>query len=309
MQLTALFVGVGINLIVIALVYVHLNRKIGKRNTPGSIISDVRREVDEMIVELNQTTDRNIGIIEERIQRISKAVDEADQRIRLLQKNTDTFTMSTATYSNVRPKVRQQKAEDTQASTQTQRKNDSAGRSEEQGNQAPVRNAHTAAGGSGTSSAVHGSSKETAAGSGPRSGPRSAGRGGAYARGSSSTITGELDFGPASNPHDQSGDNGESGTTGESREQLNGRDGTSERNAADGQIRGNGQSGIDNPGRRSSSEDTDYDEQSAPSTGDLRPQVRALYLQGMSAEVIASRLGGTVGEVELMITLMEEKDR
>ena len=208
MQLTALFVGVGINLIVITLVYIHLNRKIGKRETAGRIISDVRREVDEMIVELNQTTDRNIGIIEERIQRISKAVDEADKRIRLLQKTTDTFTMNTATYSSVRPKVRTQEYAYPQASSQS--------------------------------------------------------KGG-----------GELDFGPAPDTRNLKPDtNGTNGTDGKG-----GTDGSKE------------------------------DEQQETSTGDRREQVRELYLKGMSAEVIASRLDATVGEVELMITLMEEKDR
>ncbi|MFW6344585.1 MAG: hypothetical protein ACOC2B_07560, partial [Sediminispirochaetaceae bacterium] len=93
----------GINLLVIALVYIHLNGKIKKRESSDHIISEIRREVDELLVELNQTTDRNVGIIEDRIKRVSRSVEEADKRIRLLQKSTDTFTMSNATYSNVRP--------------------------------------------------------------------------------------------------------------------------------------------------------------------------------------------------------------
>jgi hypothetical protein len=238
MQLTALFVGVGINLIVITLVYIHLHRKIGKRQSAGHIISDVRREVDEMIVELNQTTDRNVGVIEERLQRLSRAVDEADKRIRLLQKSTDTFTMNTATYSKVRPKVRTQET------------------------------VHT--------------------------------------RGGSSDGSGELDFGPARDTQEKNrsgdpavrqtavGENGSGSTSaGEAGSPNAGEAGGANTNEA-----GKGRSPVSGEA-----------EQTEPASDDRRKQVKELYREGMSAELIASRLDATVGEVELMITLMEEKDR
>lgn len=105
MQLTAFFVGVGINLIVIILIYIRLSLKIKKGNDSSQIISEIRQEVDELVVELNQTTDRNIGLIEERIRTLSQTMEEADKRIRLLKKSTDTHTMNTATYSRIGPRV------------------------------------------------------------------------------------------------------------------------------------------------------------------------------------------------------------
>jgi hypothetical protein len=222
MQLTTLFIGVAINLVVIALVYIHLDRRLKKRESSQRIISDVRREVDEMLVELNQTADRNVGILEERIGRISRIIEEADKRIRLLQKTTDTFTMSTATYSNVRPRVKR-----------------SVSNSETEGGDAQ---------------------NESSKRSGARESP------------------GELDFG--SSPEEQP---------------------ASPQMSRESAVRSELEA-------RQTGEGGEPQEEYADAAG-KREQVRTLYRQGMSSDVIASRLDTTVGEVELMITLMEERER
>ncbi|MFP4492213.1 MAG: hypothetical protein ACLFNZ_12110, partial [Spirochaetaceae bacterium] len=52
-----------------------------------------------------------------------------------------------------------------------------------------------------------------------------------------------------------------------------------------------------------------YGEESEYTPEEKRKKVRELYRQGLSPELIASNLDSTVGEIEFMITLMEERNR
>jgi hypothetical protein len=208
MQLTVLFIGVAINLVLVALLYFYLNSKIKKRDTSVRILAEIRGELEEMIVELNQTADRNINIIEERITRLAKTIEEADRRIRLLQKSTDTFTMSSATYSRIKPRVANQ------PSLEKKKTEDREDRSS------------------------------------------------------------ELDFeGKGRQPEK----NSPAAVNGETEKENGNVPG--EKKAGDCGLSG------------------------------MRAQVRELHEQGLSSELIAARVGATLGEVNLMITLMEEKHR
>ncbi len=212
MQLTVLFIGVAINIALVAFLYLHLNSKIKKRNTSAQILAEIRGELEEMIVELNQTADRNINIIEERITRLSKTIEEADRRIRLLKKSTDTFTMSSATYSRIKPKVPKQ------PSPEKKKTED----------------------------------------------PNS-----------------EFNF-----------DGRERQTEEKSRPAVSG-------------VKGS----VDGETLRENEEAASKRIESDPGLSGMREQVRELHEQGLSSELIASRVGATLGEIDLMITLMEEKHR
>lgn len=77
------------NFILLFFIYKILDRKIKNRLAANKLLQEVRSEVELMVLELNQVTDRNVGLLEERISRLSKLLGEADRKIVTLSKEGD----------------------------------------------------------------------------------------------------------------------------------------------------------------------------------------------------------------------------
>lgn len=103
MYITSIMVSIGSSIIFAGLVYILLVKKMHKERSSEVVTEEIRSEIDRMIVDLNQTADRNIGLIEQRIHSLGDTIKEADHRISLLQKHADNLTRSTDTYSRIRP--------------------------------------------------------------------------------------------------------------------------------------------------------------------------------------------------------------
>lgn len=84
--MTTVFTVTGICLLAIYSVYFLLNRKISHILDSKKILSKVDEEVSSLILELNQTTERNILLIEDKIIKLSKLIKESDKSILLLNK-------------------------------------------------------------------------------------------------------------------------------------------------------------------------------------------------------------------------------
>ncbi|MDR1893259.1 MAG: hypothetical protein LBQ61_01030 [Spirochaetales bacterium] len=92
MKLAAIILGLDI--ILLCLIYLLLRRRIDRFLRPDHILSELESEVDRVITELNQTTDRNINLIEDRIGKLYGLLEEGDKRILLLQKEGEKFLRS-----------------------------------------------------------------------------------------------------------------------------------------------------------------------------------------------------------------------
>lgn len=101
--MTTILVSVGINLVLLGFFYILLSKKAAQPKQSAEFLEQIRTELDEMVVELNRTADRNIGLVEERIRSLNRLIGEADRRVSILKKETDKYTRSAGTYSNVRP--------------------------------------------------------------------------------------------------------------------------------------------------------------------------------------------------------------
>ncbi len=98
-------ISITVNLIVLFLFFVYFRRRISAILQTTNIVQQIQREVDEMITELNQTADRNIGLMEERLERLGALISDADKRISVLKKEGDRSKSSEAVYTQLRPKV------------------------------------------------------------------------------------------------------------------------------------------------------------------------------------------------------------
>jgi ATP/maltotriose-dependent transcriptional regulator MalT len=101
--MTTILVSVGINLVLMGFFYILINKKITHQKSAPVLLDQIQSELDRMVVELNRTADRNIDLIEEKIRTLTGLIADADRRISILKKETDKYTRTAGTYSNVRP--------------------------------------------------------------------------------------------------------------------------------------------------------------------------------------------------------------
>lgn len=84
--------------------YFVLKRKIDKIANADSRLEEIREEVARVIIELNQTTDRNIALIEDRINRLTELLSIADKKMGLLKRESEKHEVSQRVYSKISAK-------------------------------------------------------------------------------------------------------------------------------------------------------------------------------------------------------------
>jgi len=82
------------------ILYFILKHNILKIINPDSLVKEIKKEVDQVIVELNRTTEGNIGLLEDKINTLSELLARADKRILLLQRESEKFTLG-KNYNNI----------------------------------------------------------------------------------------------------------------------------------------------------------------------------------------------------------------
>ena len=98
---------VVLNVGLAAAVYLFLVRRIDRRLEPGKIVDNIRGEIEGIIVELNQTTDRNIGLIEDRVNQLNRVLEQADRRLSLLKREMESRSQSTDRYNDILKRARE----------------------------------------------------------------------------------------------------------------------------------------------------------------------------------------------------------
>ena len=66
-----------------------------------SRIAEIREEVSRLLVELNQATDRNIALMEDKIAALNEAISTADKKIGLLRRETEKHDVGSQIYSRL----------------------------------------------------------------------------------------------------------------------------------------------------------------------------------------------------------------
>ncbi len=94
---------IGINIIALCGVFFFFKRRIDKSLRTEEVVRTIREEIEQLIVELNRTTDRNVAIIEERINELKKVTASADKQIKLLNKEVRNKEKERETYLHIKP--------------------------------------------------------------------------------------------------------------------------------------------------------------------------------------------------------------
>lgn len=82
--------------------FLILNRKLDRALALDKTLSRVREEVGGLIRDLNQTTERNVVILEERIARVKDVLGRADRQLEVLQREAERRETSLKTYNHLR---------------------------------------------------------------------------------------------------------------------------------------------------------------------------------------------------------------
>ena len=83
------------------IVYLILKAKLNKSVDPRAILESIREEVDRIIVELNSTTDRNITLMEDKVQSLTALLEQADKKIGILKREIEKHELSGKVYSEL----------------------------------------------------------------------------------------------------------------------------------------------------------------------------------------------------------------
>src|SRR5208283_2745127 len=107
----AILITLVVDLGGIVLVYLLLRDRVRRAVSAESRISEIREEVSRLLVELNQATDRNIALMEDKITVLNDAISTADKKIGLLRRETEKHDVGSQIYSRLAEGGRQRQTE------------------------------------------------------------------------------------------------------------------------------------------------------------------------------------------------------
>jgi hypothetical protein len=82
-------------------VYAVLRERVRRGTSAAAQSQELREEVSRLVVELNQTTDRNIALVEDGIARLNELLARADKKIGLLRRESEKHEMGMQVYSRL----------------------------------------------------------------------------------------------------------------------------------------------------------------------------------------------------------------
>ncbi|MCX7025564.1 MAG: hypothetical protein NT080_13260 [Spirochaetes bacterium] len=100
-----LFVLVMLNIAAFAAAYLVLVSRMRRELDVRGTLDRVRREVSALVVEINATTDRNVSLIEDRLQLLKTALDDADRRLGVIDRELARKKDERDVYSRLRRSV------------------------------------------------------------------------------------------------------------------------------------------------------------------------------------------------------------
>ena len=90
-------------LVSFAVLYLVLDRRIRKKVDPQTILGQIRREIEGLILELNQTAERNLTLMEEKMGVLRDVLEDAEKRVAVLRREAQTLQRVERAYTALRP--------------------------------------------------------------------------------------------------------------------------------------------------------------------------------------------------------------
>lgn len=65
-------------------------------------IRKIRDEIDQLVLEMNQTAERNVALLEDRVRALRSLLEEADKKLLVLQKESEKSDLSRQVYTHLK---------------------------------------------------------------------------------------------------------------------------------------------------------------------------------------------------------------
>ncbi len=99
-QLTIILVLLAVQVLMFLYFRLQIRKELSRENR----IENVRREIEQLIIELDSTTDRNVAILEDRIELLKEKVKEGERIIRLIETEGEKRERIVPLYTELRDK-------------------------------------------------------------------------------------------------------------------------------------------------------------------------------------------------------------
>ncbi len=96
-----MFISIGINIIILVIFFVYFKTKIENVSRSSDVLEVIAEEVNQIIIELNQTTERNIVLIEEKINNLNDLLKKSDKIISIIKKEDSKRKIVSNSYSDI----------------------------------------------------------------------------------------------------------------------------------------------------------------------------------------------------------------
>jgi hypothetical protein len=98
----AVVASLAASLVSFAVLYLLLERRIRRRVDPETILGQIRREIEGLIVDMNQTTERALSLLEEKMSAAKQVVEDSERRLKTLRREAETLERAGKTYAALR---------------------------------------------------------------------------------------------------------------------------------------------------------------------------------------------------------------
>ncbi|NOY10083.1 MAG: hypothetical protein GXP33_14720 [Spirochaetes bacterium] len=95
------FLIISLNLVIVLSIFLVLKKRIDSISDSRLVLKDIRDEVDRMLVELNQTTERNIALLEDKLVEVHNTLDRVDNKLKLLDRGRDKQDLTKRVYTDI----------------------------------------------------------------------------------------------------------------------------------------------------------------------------------------------------------------
>ena len=97
-QIVIILVLLAVQILMFLYFRLQIRRELSRENR----IESVRREIEQLIIELDSTTDRNVAILEDRVKSLKEAVRQGERVIRLIESEQEKRDHAVPLYTELR---------------------------------------------------------------------------------------------------------------------------------------------------------------------------------------------------------------
>ncbi len=100
--MASFFTLVALDLLGLLLLWFYVRTRLKRALELEGLLADIRKEVRALNIELNETADRNISLLEDRMAALRALLEEADRRIGVMRREVETRAAEREVYSHLR---------------------------------------------------------------------------------------------------------------------------------------------------------------------------------------------------------------